>query len=63
MRRAALVIGCGDSDLSARIDSNWSEGGRLESVEGGDLSDGQLSRLRSGDGAIVKTDPPPTRPS
>ena len=40
MRRAALVIGCGDSDLRARIASNRSEGEGVESVESGNISDG-----------------------
>ena len=29
MRRAVLVIGCSDSELSTRIASDWSEGGVL----------------------------------
>ena len=29
MRKAALVIGCSDSDLHNRIAYNWSEGGGL----------------------------------
>ena len=40
MRRAALVIGFGDSDLSARITSNRSEGVELESVLNLDFSKG-----------------------
>ena len=36
MRKAALVIGCGDLDLPARIASNWSEGGGFKPIEGGD---------------------------
>ena len=37
MRRAALVIRCGDSYLHARIASDCSDGGgEFESVEGGD---------------------------
>ena len=36
MRRATLVIGCGDSDLRARIASDRSDGGGFKSVEGGD---------------------------
>ena len=36
IRRALLVIGCGDSDLCARIASYWSGGTGLASVEGGD---------------------------
>ena len=35
MKRVALVIGYGDLDLRARIDSNWSEGRGFESFEGG----------------------------
>ena len=44
MRRAALVIRCGDLDLHARIAADWSEGGRVESVEGGNQSYGRASR-------------------
>ena len=32
MRRAALAIGCGDSDLRARIASKLSEGGRGSNI-------------------------------
>ena len=53
MRRAALVSECGDSDLSARITSNRSEGGGVESVKGGDLSDGRASRSRPGEGRTM----------
>ena len=65
MRKAALVIGCGDTNLRARIASNRSEGGGggVESVEGGYRSDGQASRLRPGDYGTAKTDPATTRPS
>ena len=35
MRRAALVIGYGESDLHARISSDQSEGGGFESFEVG----------------------------
>ena len=50
MRRAALVIGCGDSDLRARITSNWLEGERgLEYVKDGDRSDVQASQSQPGD--------------
>ena len=36
IRRSALVIGCGDLYLRARIASYWSGGTGLASVEGGD---------------------------
>ena len=35
-RREAIVIACSDLDLSARIASDWSEGGEFKSVESGD---------------------------
>ena len=64
MRRAALVIGYGDSDLRAKITSDWSVGGEFESVEGGDRSDGRASQSRPGDRTTTaKTAPPPMRPS
>ena len=63
MRRAALVIGCGDSDLHGSIASNRSEEGGVTSVEGGNQSDGRLSQSRPGDNKTVKTAPAPTRPS
>ena len=44
LRRAAPVIGCGESDLRARITSNCSEGGGgSEFFESGDQSDGRAS--------------------
>ena len=54
MRREALVIECGDSDLRARIASNRSDGGGFKSIEGGDRSDGRVSRSRPGDGTTSK---------
>ena len=36
MRRAALVIICGELDLRVRIASNQSEERGFESIEGGD---------------------------
>ena len=35
MRRAALIIGCGDLYLRFRIAYDWSDGGEVESAEGG----------------------------
>ena len=43
IRRAALIIGCGDSDLRARIASYWSGGAGVASVKGGDY---YLFRIR-----------------
>ena len=58
MRRTALVIVCGNSDLHAMIASNWSDGGGFKYDEGGDQSDVRASRSRPGDGTTAKTAPP-----
>ena len=65
MRRSALVIGCSELDLIARITYDWSEGGGggFEKVEGGNQSDFQASRSWPGYGTTAKTAPPPTQPS
>ena len=65
MRRAALVIGCSDSDLSARIASDRSGGGGgVKSGEGVDQSDGQVLQSRPEDRTTTaKIAPPPKRPS